>query len=265
MKKILKYINSMPFRFTMKHYQIFGESTAQMKDQGLMSPESWDVLRETHPFFSIPENREEWVAVSELKVKKDGQDNMLIERARDVVSLLQREKVDRVFSIGVGGAGLEYQLKKMLPDLKVVCSDYSEVTVVRLKKVFTESEEVIRFDIHNDSLTEAQKKYIGEKGICIMYRIDASFSDEEWTQIFKRFSEAGIQKVLYIPTGMLTILSTYNRLSRQIKWFFQKTPVVLCGHVRTKKSFEGFWSEYYQQEDLVFGGLKGFLLTRKIT
>jgi hypothetical protein len=247
----------------MKHYQIFGESTSQMKDHGLMSPESWDTLRENHPFYSIPESREEWVLVSELKVKKDGQDNMLIERARDIVALLKREGVGRVFSIGVGGAGLEYQLKKMLPDLKVVCSDYSLATVERLKKVFIESEDVIRFDIHTDSLVEAQKKYIGENGVCIMYRIDAGFSDEEWSHIFERFFEAGIQRVLYIPTGMLTILSTYNRLSRQIKWLLEKTPAVLCGHVRTKKSFESFWGAHYQQEDLVLGGLKGFLLTRK--
>lgn len=253
----------MPFQFTMKHYQIFGDSTAQMKDQGLMSPESWDALRENHPFFSIPKSREEWVAVSELEVKKDGQDEKLIERARDVANLLRREKIDRVFSIGVGGAALEYQLKKMIPELKIVCSDYSEVTVARLKKVFMESEDIIRFDIHTDSLTEAQKKYVGDNGICIMYRIDAGFSDEEWSHIFERFYKAGIPRVLYIPTGMLSILSLYNRLSRQIKWFFQKTPMVLCGHVRTKKSFENFWNSYYHHEDFVFGGLKGFLLTRK--
>lgn len=151
----------------------------------------------------------------------------------------------------------------MMPEVRVVCSDYSPITVERLKKVFIESEDIIRFDIHTDSLSEVQKKYIGERGICIMYRIDAGFSDEEWTQIFEKFSVAGIPRVLYIPTGMLTMLSTYNRISRQVKWFFEKTPAVLCGHVRTKKSFERFWSTYYAEENLVFGGLKGFLLTRK--
>jgi hypothetical protein len=96
-----------------------------------------------------------------------------------------------------------------------------------------------------------------------MYRIDASFSDEEWSKIFKRFSEAGIPKVLYIPTGMLSILSVYNRKSREVKWFFKKIPVVWSGHVRTKKRFESFWGSLYAQEDVALGGLKGFLLTKK--
>lgn len=263
MIKFLKYINSMPFRFSMKHYQIFGDTTPKMKDQGLMSPESWDALRENHPFFSIPEERDEWVAVSELKVKKDGQDNQLIERAKDVAALLKREGIDRVFSIGSGGAALEYQLKKMIPELRVVCSDYSEVTVARLKKVFTECEDVIRFDIHADSLAEAEQKYIGENGICLMYRIDASFSDEEWSKIFSDLYKGGIRKVLYIPTGMLTMLSIYNRKSREIKWYFKKIPVVWSGHIRTKKRFESFWSPFYNQQEVIFGGLKGFLLTKK--
>ncbi len=140
---LLKYINSLPIAFTMKHYQVFGDSTASFKNRTRTSAESWDARREEHPFFSIAETREEWLQASEVLVKKDGQDGKLIERAKDIVELLKKHNIDRIFSVGSGGAALEYQIKKLMPHVKIVCSDYSEVTVARLKKVFIESEDVI--------------------------------------------------------------------------------------------------------------------------
>lgn len=263
MKRVLKYINAMPFPFTMKHYQVFGDTTSRMKEGQLMSPESWDALREEHPFFSIPKNRDEWVAVSELAVKKDGQDYELIERAREVASLLVEKEVDKLFSIGVGGAALEYHLKKRLPQLHLTCSDYSQVTVDTLQKVFYESDAIIRFDMLKDNWHEIREKYIGDRGACLIYRIDASLSDQEWKYVFHNAADAGINKILIIPTGMLTWLSVYNRKSREVRWFFKKTPIIFSGFVRTKKRFQQFWAPWYTEESVTCGGLKSFFLARK--
>ncbi len=263
MKRFLKYINSIPVPFTMRHYQIFGEATGKMKDQELASPEAWDALRKSHPFFSISPTRAEWLLASEVAIKKDGQDGGLIDRARDVTALLKREGSARIFSVGVGGGALEYQLKKMIPELSVVCSDYSPVTVEALKNVFVESDAVIPFDVLKGDWSEVNRKYLKDRGMCIMYRIDASFGDAEWRSIFQKLYEAGVERVLYIPTGMLTLCSIYNRKSREIKWFFRRIPVVWAGYLRTRKQFERFWAPFYTQELLTFGGLKGFFLERK--
>lgn len=261
MKKFLKYINSMPFAFTMKHYQVFGDSTSHMKDRQLVSVESWDALRQNHPFFSVSADREEWLAASELSVKKDGQDAQLIERAADIVILLQDKKISRIFSVGTGGAALEYQIKKLMPGVSIVCSDYSTLTVERLKKVFFESDGIIQFDVLKDNWREIQEKYLGEDGLCLMYRIDASFNDKEWSDIFKYMADAGIQKILIIPTGTLTVLSIYNRKSREIRWFLKRIPIVFSGYIRTAKRFQQYWHSMYSEEDMVLGGLKSFFLT----
>ena len=102
----LKYINSLPIPLTIKHYQTFGYSASLFKNGELDSAESWDVLRETHPQFSISTNRREWLRACEAQIKKDGQDGGLLQRAKDVSALLQTEHIDKVFSAGVGGAGL---------------------------------------------------------------------------------------------------------------------------------------------------------------
>ena len=247
----------------MKHHQVFGASTSRMKNQELLSAEAWDVLRQEHPFFSISSDRKEWLTTSEVVIPKDGQDKRLVERAYDVVKLVQQKNIAKIFSVGVGGAALEYQIQKQLPNISIVCSDYSALTVERLKKVFIESDEIIQFDVRQGNWKEIQERYLGENGLCLMYRIDAGFSDKEWSKIFQALSQAEIRNILVIPTGMLTLLSMYNRKKREILWFFKKIPSVFSGYVRTKKRFEEHWSAWYGEEELVFGGLKSFFLTKK--
>ncbi|HRH24004.1 MAG TPA: hypothetical protein PK109_00215 [Candidatus Paceibacterota bacterium] len=259
----LKQVNAMPFRFSMKHYQVFGSATEALKDQELNSAQSWDALRETHPFFSISENRDEWLAASELAVAKDGQDTALAARADEVVALIQRKGFDRVFSTGVGGAALEYQIKKKMPQLPVVCSDYSAETVRRLQKVFTESDGVIEFDILKGDWKAVERQYLGTNGLCIMYRLDAGFSDDQWHIIFDVMQEAGVTNVLVIPTGTLTMLSIYNRKKRELLWALKHIPVVFSGYLRTKHRFISHWDEWYDTEEATFGGLKGFLLKKR--
>lgn len=253
----------MPFPFTMRHFQVFGDVSQNMKDSELMSPESWDVLRKEHPFFSISQERNEWVATSEIFVKKDGQEELLKERARQIVELLRQKHINRIFSVGVGGAALEYQIKKMAPEIEIICSDYSPHTVETLQKNFTESEGVILFDILKDDWKLVKEKYIGDNGICIMYRVDASFSDQEWERICGNLAASGINKVLIIPTGMLTMMSIYNRKKRELLWFLRGIHVVFSGYIRTKERFREFWAPWYDGKDLVLGGLKSFLLTRR--
>ncbi len=250
----------MPFAFSMKHYQIFGDATSEMKDQELASPESWDALRKNHPFFSISPDRNEWLVASEVMVKKDGQDDQLKQRAEDIVVLLKKHNISRIFSVGVGGAALEYQIKKLLPEISLVCSDYSPITVERLKEVFVESDDVIEFDILNGNWSLIQEKYIGDRGLCLIYRLDAGFSDTEWQKIFHDLSNAGVLNVLVIPTGVLTLLSVYNRKKREFLWFCKKISTVFCGYVRTKKRFQEQWGRWYAEEETVLGGLKSFLL-----
>lgn len=258
-KPILKYINSLPVPFTMKHYQVFGYSGSLFKDGELNSADSWDVLRETHPQFSVSKNRKEWIRASEAQIKKDGQDGGLLIRAQDINRLLEKEKITHIFSVGVGGAGLEYQLKKINPKLHMVCSEYAPKNVELLKEVFLEADEIIQFDILNGDWKEIKRKYLPNNSICIMYRVDASFDDTQWRGIFEKMSEAKIETVLFIPSSFLTILSIFNRKWREFKWKTSKTQVVFSGYLRTKMRFQSFWKGLYEATPHEFGGIKSFL------
>lgn len=263
MKKFLKYINSIPFPISIKHYQTFGDSNSLLENSELNSALSWDILRERHPQFSISKNREEWLKASNAQVKKDGQDGGVINRAKDIDQFLIEKGINSVFSVGVGGAGLEYQMIKNNPNLVVFCSEYSKVNVELLKAVFTEAQEIIRFDILKGDWNEIREKYLTKDSILLMYRVDASFSDVEWFDVFKKLREAKIEKILFIPSSNLTLISIFNRKFREIKWLLRKTEIVFSGYLRTKKMFESYWSGMYSSRMHEFGGLKGFYLELK--
>ena len=157
-----------------------------------------------NPHFSIPDTKEKWLNAVELKVIKDGQDKGLISRARDICSLLSRNNINSVFSVGVGGAGLEYQIKKHLPQIKLVCSEYSPQNVSMLKKVFTECEDIILFDILKGDWNFVKNNYLANSNsVLIMYRLDAGFTNEEWKNIFESIYNADIENIIYIPTSFL--------------------------------------------------------------
>lgn len=262
-KSILKYINSFPVPFTMKHYQVFGYSGSLFKDGELNSADSWDVLRETHPQFSISKNRKEWLRACEAQIRKDGQDGSLAKRAEEINDLLKKEGITHIFSVGVGGAGLEYQLKKLNPQLNLVCSEFAPKNVELLKGVFEEADDIIQFDILAGDWKEIKEKYLPQHSICLMYRVDASFSDEEWKIIFKKMHEAKIQRILFIPSSFLSILSVCNRKWREFKWSTSKSTIVFSGYLRTKKKFQSYWKGLYSEKLYEFGGLKSFLQTIK--
>ncbi len=264
LKNLLKKINDLPVCLTIKHYYTFGEITNFLKDKKLDSLESWNVLRAGHPHFSVSENREEWLKACESEVKKDGQDTGLIKRAKDVVRTLERLEIKSLFSVGVGGAGLEYQIKKIKPELKLICSEYSQSNVDLLKKVFWECDSIIVFDMTRKDWPVALKDCGAEYQICLIYRIDASFTDAQWKNIFQNMFNSGVQNILYIPTNFLTVWSFLIRIRQMLWWKISHQPISFAGYLRTKKMFRSYWRFLYNDTELSFGGLKGFLLQKNI-
>ena len=261
--KFLKYVNSLPVPFTMKHYQVFGYSGSMFKDGELNSADSWDVLRETHPQFSISKNRKEWLRACEMLIRKDGQDGGLRKRAEEINILLKKENITHVFSVGVGGAGLEYQLKKLNPELHLVCSEFAPHNVELLKGVFEEADDIVQFDILKGDWKEIKEKYLPQNSLCLMYRVDASFTDAEWRGIFQNMHDSGIETILYIPSSFLTLMSIFNRKWREMKWSRTKSNIVFSGYLRTKKTFQSYWRGLYVGIPYEFGGIKSFLHRRK--
>ncbi len=262
-KGILHALNYPPVAFTIKHYQTFGDSSARLKDGKLDSAESWDVLREQHPHFSISDDRGEWLRAAELEVTKDGQDGGVRDRAGDIARLIEAKRITTVFSVGIGGGALEYQLKKLKPALRVIGSEYAPKNVERLKRVFLEADDIIPFDITSPDWSPALSRSPDERVLCLMYRVDPHFTDREWREVFERMHRAGVERVLYIPCGFLSLRSWFQRKRREWRWKRGGQSVVFAGYLRTKKMFERYWKGLYEAEESVFGGLHGFYLQKK--
>lgn len=260
MISFLKYLNSFPLPFTSTHYQVFDSVTNHLKDSKVDSSDSWDTLREEHPHFSIGKTREEWLLAAEGKVKKDGQDGGMIARARDVARVLTTLNTKALFSVGVGGAGLEYQIKKLLPNIHLTCTEYAPKNVEMLRAVFTECEAFEVFDMKTGDWSRALATAPVHDQLCLLYRVDPHFTDVEWRAIFESLHGAGVHNILFIPCICLSVRAWFFRLFRRLLWFIHRTPVAFAGYVRTQKKFETFWKGLYEQEVGVYGGLRGFLL-----
>ena len=256
---------SLPFRFTMKHYHVFssGVVKTRFKEEKLDSPESWDMLRTTDPLFTIADTRDEWIEVSTQAVRKDGQDVHLAKRAREIAEILWAKNISTVFSTGSGGAGLEYLLYSVFPELKILCSEYAPATVSALKKVFLEAEDIILFDIKESNWNVVTERMDAKNTLCLMYRLDAQFTDNEWKEIFTRLAGAGVVQVLFIPTGFLTMKGLLSRLRSRITWFLKRRPMVFSGYLRTKETMHTYWERNFQSTEYVVGGMTSFWLTLK--
>jgi hypothetical protein len=259
-KNVLKYINSLPVPFTIKHFEKFDDSLSLLKDQKLDSADSWDVLRENHPLFSVSETREDWLKASESIVKKDGQDGGLKQRAKDIARLFRGLDIRSIFSVGVGGAGLEYQIKKLLPEVKIVCSEYSQANIKLLQNVFVECEKIVYFDIKNKDWSKNIDDENKNRQIFLLYRVDPHFTDDEWKIIFSNMHNSGIKNILFIPCNYLTVKSIFQRFFRRVSLRLKGTKSVFSGYLRTREGFRFFWKGLYEEKEMDFGGLKGFLL-----
>lgn len=264
LKKTLKYLNSIPYlNFSIKHYYPIDKNKSTLKNGELQSAESWDELRKNDEHFSISENREEWLKAAEGLVRKDGQDGDFINRAREIVKIIDDKKIKTLLSVGVGGAGIEYQIKKMRPELRLVCSEYSGYSVEALKKVFVESDSVIQFDMVDDSWRAILGGLDYESTLVLMYRIDIDLNNDRLFKVFNNTYRDGVKNILIVICGELTIKSLFSvRLPNRIKWILKSIPYAFSGYLRPVPSFHVFWSKKYKEKSLRLAGLPSFLLER---
>lgn len=255
---ILKYINRLPFPVTVRHLTSFGDIGDLLKDGELRSKESWQVLRDKHPHYRIPEDRETWL--KELSLSKDGQDDKLQKRIDAFASLIKEEGIKTVYAIGAGGGVFEYYLKKRLPHIKIIASELTQESVDRLRRVFIECDVVERFDALN---AEHWERIGADKdGIVFIYRNEREFSDEDWRKIFLYISKADVRKVFLGIMYMLTVSAFIQEKIRNIKHRLHGESVTFVGYLRSHDTFRSFWKGKYKEREISFPNCRGLYLTR---
>jgi hypothetical protein len=254
MKPLLRYINQMPFRFTIRHYFPLSEQAPSFAGIQLDTPEAWDAVRKSHPHFSTPETRNAWIA--SLKERRDGQDSNTSYRAKDIAKIVREGHFTSMHSLGVGSAALEYYILQEVPELDMAVSEYNEESVRRLQKVFPEAHPKL-FDIMTSPWST-----VPEKHLVLIYRLDPHLTDAEWRQAFQRMYDSGVQDVLFIPSKFLTIKNLFLEWRMIARAIIHGHRLSFAGYKRTQKAYEYSWAGLYSGPVVDIGRLKGYLLTR---
>lgn len=214
--------------------------------------EAWDAIRidnEDTPF-SIPKDRSSWI-------DKCLQNKEIIQRAKAVVALLHDLKITGLFSMGVGAAFLEYNIKTLYPEIFLACFDFSPHSVKRLQGLFKEADLVENLD-----MLKGGWKF-KENSLYLFHRIDQEFNDAQWKKIFNDIAAVGVEYVLFIPCGILGWGSLINEKLNLLKYRIQGKPVTFAGYLRSKDAFYSLWQGSYRVKGRIrAGGLSGFLLVK---
>lgn len=237
-------------KWTTKHwFQFEGGSKV---GKCLIQRESWDVLyNDDDPtnFFAIPADKHVWI-------DRCLQTPDLLERAKDIASVINNLGKCCIVSVGVGGAGLEFYLKCVAPPVELVVTDWSPKAVERLKKVFS-SVTVEQFDM----LSGTWSRYKGT--LVLAHRVDTEFDNKQWNSIFSNMSNQGVEYVLFVPSAFLTFRIYKNEKKTLLRCLLKRSALTFAGWLRTKDTFLGLWIPYYKVlHELPIGQLTGFLLQK---
>lgn len=236
-------------RLTTKHYVDLGGGAGRLGGT-LLSPRSWDSVRldgsEDTPF-AIPADRATWI-------ERCMEDASIIRRAEEVVSLARSLGAKRLYSLGIGCAWLEYNIKRVDSSLHLSCTDFAPRTIERLRSVFVECDQISQFDILNDEFPRDPHMYI-------LHRIDTELADRDWEGVFSKISRSGVRYVLFIPSGLLGPRTWVREQARVVVSWMRRRRMVFAGYLRTEARFESLWSGSYRRTWVgSLGGLRGFLL-----
>lgn len=234
---------------TARTYHHLAEASGSV-GTSLLSRRAWDALRTSgHRGFAIPDSRARWL--SSFANRDD-----LQTRAKEVVALCHDLRLTHVFSVGVGGAALEYFIKAQDPGMCLTCTDFAPETVRRLAEVFVECDVVKQFDI----LSGTWK--VTPDTLYLFHRVDTELSDEQWSEWFSHMAASGVEPVLVVASGFMTVGGRVRAAAAAVRHRLMGRSLTFCGYIRTVSRFAALWAPHYAtQRRLSVGMLTGFLLT----
>ena len=154
----------------------------------------------------------------------------------EILLIIHKFKIKKIFSLGSGRAHLEFRLKQK--NLSIQISD-SDDSMDRIKA----------FDIFDNvfklSFDEVLPKISNFKGLVLMSRIDTELSDNELIEMFNTMAKIKIKYIFFIPAQLLTFKSLIIEIYLRIKSLFFKKKLVFCGYSRSKNLFSKIWGKHY--------------------
>lgn len=233
---------------TVRQYQQLSGSGGSI-GATLLTAEAWDAMRtdSADTVFSIPATRELWVA-------KAMRNREVQPRAAAIVRMARELGVSGITSCGVGGAWLEYHIKRLAPELRLTIGDFAPMGVERLRRFFVECDEIRQFDM-------LQSPWHDDGSLLLLHRVDTDFDNRQWHGIFRRTAAAGISRVLFLPSMILSRREAILHVLRSMRIRLLGIGLVFCGWLRTLGAIRALWRDSYVLErQEVIGGLTCFSL-----
>lgn len=221
-----------------KHYFVFTNSESMSH----LNKEAWDSLRmgTGNPAFQFEATLEEY----ETNCARRTDCCEVAKTIRDAI-LSIGAGVSSVVSLGAGKGIVEWHLKKFLPSLPLVCTDYAESGVASLRRLFRTCDKVMVFD-----MLKGDYSVFGKDAVLLMNRVSTEFAPSEWRQIFKSCKSAGIKYILFIPTELASIRLKVMETLRHFARRALHRRDTFCGWLYSRKEFDRLMSFDYQIESM---------------
>lgn len=215
----------------IKHYYCFEKEAWKKMHSNKLNMENWDVLRtyETKGEFSIERTIDDYISNCERK-------NDYKETAKIISNIIKRNKWKNAVSMGAGKCILEYHIKKLLPELNIECTDYTQKSLALVEKVFINCNGFFNFDMLYDDYN-----ILKEKNVIIMNRVSTEFTRRQWKEIFQNMYNAGIQNIIFIPTEIMTFRMAIEEMWRYLINIIHRRKNIFCGWMYSRREYLSFF------------------------
>lgn len=215
-----------------KHFYSFDKEINKKMKSDRLDMAGWEALRidSRKGDFSIEKTRQDYVQNCE------GREDYW-EVAKIISDIICTHDWNKIVSVGVGKGILEYHIKKMIPEVSIECTDYTQNSLEILKKVLTECSNFRLFDMLNDDWISFK-----EMDVIILCRLSTEFSVEQWNTIFERMYVAGIKNIIYMPTELLNLKILVKEKIHFLLNFIRGRKNIFCGWMYSEKQQRKFFS-----------------------
>lgn len=223
----------------IRHYYFFGDEIQGKLTEGVLNEDGWDLLRRHGDnAFSIENDIRKYEKNCMQAVEYQ-------ESAFQICDILKKNNTNKVVSLGCGKGILEWHIKKQMPQIHMTCTDYASEGIEQLKRIFPTCDEILRSDMMGVDYS------IWKGATLLMYRISTEFSKQEWQSIFYKMHEGGVERIIFVPTEVLTLRIAFNEMKRHFINRLRRRKDTMCGWMYSKKEFIDMYGKSYSIENEV--------------
>jgi hypothetical protein len=243
-----------------KHYYTFEEDIQNKMKKGILNKDNWDILRTDVK--DSPFSIEKDISSYEKNCMSSLSNKSLAELLCQSIES-QNYKSKKIISLGAGKGILEWHMKKRMPLFIVECTDYTEKGISQLKEVFLDLDDAYVFDMLGGNYSD-----LDVNAIFIMHRVSTEFNIDNWYKIFLKMYEAGIERIIFIPTGLDTLKTMLAEKKAHIKNILYRKKDIFCGWLYSEKEFlkifhgKGKYSLYEINEKIALDDTMIYFLKR---